>query len=131
MAPHVGIDDTENILTDYTYSPQRCANFSTCMVESLCDLFDTDPTAKTIDLDKELPLDSIDKACRFHSEDNKCSTLKTPLGDYNMVACSCGYVAILGDRDAHERGELELPPSMRSSLQVEAGGGDLRAGADD
>ncbi|QRD99628.1 HalOD1 domain protein [Halorubrum virus VOLN27B] len=112
---HVAVDDEHDLLLRGAHDTRGPGSLSVSVVTELASLLDVDPTTTPLHLEKYIDpdwLDQLPDRSADHGENN--IGVAFHYGDYKVFCCSCGKISIYGDLEAHEKGELETPHSMRS-----------------
>ena len=115
---HVAVDEEHDLLLRGAHDARGPGSLSVSVVSELASLLEVDPTSTPLQLDNYIDSDWLDQLpdrSADHGENN--IGVAFHYGDYKVFVCSCGKIAVYGDLEAHERGELETPHSMRSSAQ--------------
>ena len=113
---HIAIDDDDELITRGAHDTRGPGSLSVSVIRKLADLLDLDPTSTSLQLDNYIDLDWLDQLPdRDVDHDENNIGVVFHYGDYKLFVCSCGKISIYGDLEAHKRGELETPASMREA----------------
>ncbi|UBF20082.1 HalOD1 domain-containing protein [Halorubrum virus HRTV-26] len=113
---HVAVDVEHDLLSRGAHDARGPGSLSVSVIQELADLLDVDPVATPLHLEESIDSDWLDQLPNRDTT-HGCNNVGVAFhyGDYKVFCCSCGKIAIYGDLQAHERGELETPHSMRST----------------
>ncbi|AAL55028.1 HalOD1 domain-containing protein [Halophage HF1] len=116
---HVAIEEGHDLLSRGAHDTRGPGSLSVSVVRELSSLLDVDPTRTQLHLDKYIDpdwLDQLPDRDSLHGENNLGVSFH--YGDYKVFCCSCGKIAVYGDLEKYERGQMRTPPSMRSGTQA-------------
>ncbi|UBF19585.1 HalOD1 domain-containing protein [Halorubrum tailed virus 10] len=111
---HVAVDVEHDLLSRGAHDARGPGSLSISVIQELADLLDVDPTTTPLHLEDSIDADWLDQLPNRDTVHGCNNTgVAFHYGDYKVFCCSCGKIAIYGDLQAHERGEMETPHSMR------------------
>ncbi|UBF21487.1 HalOD1 domain-containing protein [Haloarcula virus HJTV-2] len=110
---HVAVDEEHDLLSRGAHDARGPGSLSISVIQELADLLDVDPVTTPLHLEDCIDPDWLDKlplADTVHG----CNNVGVAFhyGDYKVFCCSCGKIAVYGDLEMHERGEMVTPHSM-------------------
>ncbi|UBF21247.1 HalOD1 domain-containing protein [Halorubrum phage HRTV-13] len=110
---HVAVDEEHDLLSRGAHDARGPGSLSISVIQELSDLLGVDPTTTPLYLEDCIDPDWLDKlplADTVHG----CNNVGVAFhyGDYKVFCCSCGKIAVYGDLEMHEKGEMVTPHSM-------------------
>jgi len=110
---HVAVNEEHDLLSRGAHDARGPGSLTVSVINELSDLLDVDPTKEPIYLEDSIDADWLDQLPNrdtVHGCNN--TAVAFHYGDYKVFCCSCGKIAIYGDLEMHERGEMVTPHSM-------------------
>ncbi|UBF19074.1 HalOD1 domain-containing protein [Halorubrum phage HRTV-14] len=110
---HVAVDEEHDLLSRGAHDARGPGSLSVSVIQELADLLDVDPVTTPLHLEDCIDGDWLDQLPNRDTT-HGCNNIGIAFhyGDYKVFCCSCGKIAIYGDLEAHERGEMVTPHSM-------------------
>lgn len=110
---HVAVNEEHDLLSRGAHDARGPGSLTVSVINELSALFDVDPTKEPIYLEDSIDADWLDQLPNrdtVHGCNN--TAVAFHYGDYKVFCCSCGKIAIYGDLEMHEKGEMVTPHSM-------------------
>lgn len=113
---HVAVDEEHDLLSRGAHDARGPGSLTVSVISELSALLDVDPTKEPIYLEDSIDTDWLDQLPNRDTVHGCNNTgVAFHYGDYKVFCCSCGKIAIYGDLEMHERGEMVTPHSMHES----------------
>jgi hypothetical protein len=110
---HVAVNEEHDLLSRGAHDARGPGSLTVSVINELSALLDVDPTKEPIYLEDSIDADWLDQLPNrdtVHGCNN--TAVAFHYGDYKVFCCSCGKIAIYGDLEMHEKGEMVTPHSM-------------------
>jgi hypothetical protein len=111
-------EGTGGVVNELSHSLNSQKRLSTSLIESLALALDVDPTEAPLGIGEFVDLDFIDQFVNPQTDhDTIGASFSFCYGGYTISVCSCGYITISADLEAHRAGEVPLPTSMNENTR--------------
>jgi hypothetical protein len=110
---HVAVDEEHDLLSRGAHDTRGPGSLTVSVINELSELLDVDPTKEPIYLEDCIDADWLDQLPDRHAT-HGCNNIGIAFhyGDYKVFCCSCGKIAVYGDLEKHQKGEMVTPHSM-------------------